>query len=389
MAKLPKPVEPVTTADAIERMYKARGDAEKSRPHLGASIIGRKCKRAIWYSFRWALPSDHSGRLYRLFQRGHLEEIQFVKDLRDIGVEVHEFDDDGNQIRFTDCEGHMGGSCDGMGRKFPEAPKSWAVLEFKTHGEKSFNELAAKGVKEAKPEHYVQMNMYMGWSETDRALYLAVNKNTDALHSEWVHFDKQVFEDNVTKAMGIIMSAEPPEKISLDPAWFECKFCDYYTLCHQNKVAKPSCRTCASSTPVAEGQWSCDKFKSVIPLENQYDGCAEHVFIPPLIPYGDPQDFNGGGVLYINKVNGQQFFNGGDTSFPAVPEATDREKVKDKVEGVNYSTVIPDAPIVYSSEELYACPPNLVGDKGLDSLKAAFGGRVSGGIELDEDEVPF
>jgi hypothetical protein len=369
MAKIEPPTHPHTTADAIVRMYKARGDAEKPRPHLGASIIGGSCSRAIWYSFRWALPSDEDGRIYRLFQRGQNEEASFVKDLRDIGVEVRDVDDDGVQFRFTDCEGHMGGSMDAVGRHFPEAPKAWAVIEFKTHGEKSFKELTEKGVKESKPKHYVQMQMYMGWAGLTRALYLAVNKNTDALHSEWIHFDKDVFDKHAQRGMDIIMMSEPPPGISTDPGWYECKWCNYYSICHQSKVAKPSCRTCASSTPVGEGQWSCNRFDTAIPLENQPDGCSEHMFIPALVPFAQVVDYSERGVLYLNKITGKEFFNGGDSCFP---EVTDND--------------LPEMPRIYSSEELYRCPPPMVGESFVDEIKSMFGATVTGGEVFEEGE---
>ena len=50
-----------------------------------------------------------------------------------------------------------------------EAPKTWHVVEFKTHSAKSFRELAAKGVAEAKPQHWAQMQVYMHLTGITRA----------------------------------------------------------------------------------------------------------------------------------------------------------------------------------------------------------------------------
>jgi len=67
-------------------------DAETGfRPHLGGSMIGEKCERKLVYSFRWAKKPTHSGRVLRLFNRGHLEEFRFVAYLRRIGAELREF----------------------------------------------------------------------------------------------------------------------------------------------------------------------------------------------------------------------------------------------------------------------------------------------------------
>ena len=47
------------------------------RWHLGASLIGRECKRYLWYVFRWCLHEKTTGRQQRLFNRGHREEERF------------------------------------------------------------------------------------------------------------------------------------------------------------------------------------------------------------------------------------------------------------------------------------------------------------------------
>ena len=73
--------------------------------------------------------------------------------------------DSGDQWRVSAVNGHFGGSLDGVAKGLPEAPKSPAILEMKTHNEKSFKELMSKGVKNAKPQHYAQMTVYMGLME--------------------------------------------------------------------------------------------------------------------------------------------------------------------------------------------------------------------------------
>ena len=35
--------------------------------HLGASIIGKDCERALWYDFRWVTRWAFTGRMLRLF----------------------------------------------------------------------------------------------------------------------------------------------------------------------------------------------------------------------------------------------------------------------------------------------------------------------------------
>ena len=58
------------------------------RSHLGASLIGRECKRYLWYVFRWCLHEKTTGRQQRLFNRGHREEARFIEWLEGIGFKI-------------------------------------------------------------------------------------------------------------------------------------------------------------------------------------------------------------------------------------------------------------------------------------------------------------
>lgn len=174
--------EESATVAAIYAWHKAKGDAEPQRGYLGASIIGHDCDRYLWYTFRACVKRDFSGRIYRLFQTGNLAESRFVAELEGIGCEVVSHDEAGKQIEVLAIGGHFSGHLDGMALGVPEAPKSWHVCEFKTHNDKSFGALQKAGVQKSKPLHYAQMMVYMGLTKVDRALYLAMNKDTDEIY---------------------------------------------------------------------------------------------------------------------------------------------------------------------------------------------------------------
>ena len=71
----------------VEAVYAALEQAAEDgfRPHLGFSVIGRECLRAVWYGWRWATNDKHEGRVLRLFRRGKLEEEWLAKDLQAAG----------------------------------------------------------------------------------------------------------------------------------------------------------------------------------------------------------------------------------------------------------------------------------------------------------------
>ncbi len=151
--------------EKIDAHWLKTGMSEQFREHLGASIIGRPCHRALWYSFRWFKKPEFSGQLFRLFNRGQLEENRFVEYLKQAGLKVWTHDvRTGRQFRVSACGGHFGGSCDGLAygviSELTSKPLN-LVLEFKTHSDKSFTKLKEEGLYMAKPEHFSQMQVYM------------------------------------------------------------------------------------------------------------------------------------------------------------------------------------------------------------------------------------
>jgi len=294
MAALPE--SPAPTRDAIFAAYEADRE-DGRRPHLGASQIGKACERALWYDFRWTTPARFPGRMLRLFETGQLEEARLVRNLRRIGATVLEADPEtGRQWRVEAHGGHFGGSLDAVARGLIEAPKTWHVLEFKTHSGKSVRELAARGVAGAKPQHWAQMQVYMHLTGLTRAMYVAVCKDTDDIHMERVHADRAAGERLLAKAARVIRSPYPPACISEDPAWWECRFCDHHAVCHEGDAAAVTCRSCLHATPV-EGGWHCARWDQGLDLGAQRQGCAKHLFIPDLVP-GEVVDAGDDHVVY-------------------------------------------------------------------------------------------
>jgi CRISPR/Cas system-associated exonuclease Cas4 (RecB family) len=308
MAVLPESQH--TTATAIVKWYESK--PQEHRPHMGASLIGHPCERNIWLTWRWALKPEFQGRILRLFSTGQREEPRLLEELRGIGAEVWDTDPaTGDQWRVSAHDGHFSGSLDGVAKGLPEGPKTVAVLEFKTHSQKSWADVKAKGVQASKPQHYAQMTVYMGLMELTRALYIAVNKDTDDVYTEWVHFDQEHFDWAMRRAKTLIEMTQPPERLSNDPSHWQCKFCGFYKHCHQQQAAEVNCRTCCHSTPGSNASWICTEHgNDPIPLEFQRKGCDAHLLIPGLVPFGEPVDGGSNWVAYKHKESGKHFING-------------------------------------------------------------------------------
>ena len=278
---------------------------------MGASLIGHQCQRFIWLTFRWALTPEFAGRILRLFDTGQREESRLVEELRGIGAEVWDKDPvSGEQFRVSACGGHFGGSLDGIAKGLPEAPQTAAVLEFKTHNDKSFNELEKSKVRGSKPQHFDQMTIYMGLMELTRALYMGVNKNTDAVYTEWVEFDKPHFDNLMERAQHLIDRTSSPEPLSHDPSYYICKMCNFHKVCHGGVAAESNCRTCCHASPIENAAWACDHHKKQIDDETQRKGCEAHLMIPSLIPYGEPIDGGANWIAYKHRETGGTFVNG-------------------------------------------------------------------------------
>lgn len=291
------------------------------RFHLGGSLIGRSCLRAIWYSFRWAKKPAFKGRILRLFDRGHKEEFRFVEYLTMLGIDVQAYSEkliynnvddkyytlpweavitdpaDGmdvttsewhikraeamgcklKQWQISGVDGHFGGSLDGEATRVPGFdPQEKFLCEFKTHNTNSFKKLVVEYVKIAKPEHYAQMQTYMAKRKLKNAIYVAVNKNDDDLYIEIVPYEPGFGEGMEQKAEKVIRCKQPPARESNHAAAFGCKFCDYLRPCHFGEPMEKNCRTCQFSEPVVDGQWHCSHWNTNIPKEAQLIGCENH-----------------------------------------------------------------------------------------------------------------
>jgi len=338
------PEQTNTIESLIYAAYEA--DQEPPRPHMGASQLGHPCDRWLWLQFRHAVIERHNGRMLLLFKRGHEEEAKVVQHLRKIGAHVQNVGS--NQIGF-DFGSHVKGSADGVVSGLPQAPKTKAILECKTHSDKSFKELKTKGVKEAKPMHWIQCCVYGYGAKIDRALYFAINKNTDEIYTEWLHLDKEVAIKAIERGQRIALTDRMPEPLSADPSWYQCKFCDAQEFCHQSKTTKQvNCRTCALATAMPDSTWHCAKWDAVIPVDAQHQGCESHVLHPDLVPWQRKD---------------------GPNEFTAVYE----------INGVNLANGDPEQEGVWGSKELLANAEACAsGDPLIAEMRKDFGGRIVG-----------
>tara|TARA_R110002167_G_scaffold91458_1_gene246131 strand:+ start:193886 stop:194941 length:1056 start_codon:yes stop_codon:yes gene_type:complete len=300
--------------DAIYEHYYVNYNGE-FRGHLGASMGGDPCLRKLWYNFRHATMIMHEGRIQKLFQRGHKEEPTFAEELSKIGIRVVTMDANGQQFRLTcPTNSHVSGSGDGFGQvetvRFEQLIEGeWTVIEMKTHNDRSFKKLEKEGVRASKPLHYSQMQLYMKWSNISKAIYIAVNKNTDEEYVEIIQYDQQESERVEGNMIHVVNSTEAPNKLHNDPSRFDCKYCDYKDICHGDKFKLDvNCRTCVYSEAKPDGTWHCNRYDN--PIDSQA-GCQTHIINPALLEsVATACDYKEGEYLEFEFTNGVKIKNG-------------------------------------------------------------------------------
>lgn len=267
-----------------------RADEDTYRTHLGASVLGDACARAVAYGFRWAYKRPPRGkktedpvaahsRMVRLWNRGHMEEGRFIALLLMIGVQVYQQDETGKQYRFVGLGGHLSGSGDGFLVGIPDLPPGVPCLgEFKTHSDDSFKKLVAEGVRLSKRQHYVQMQTYMGNFGVCYALYFAVNKNTDEIYCEIVQYEGQTDKLFLERARSIVFDPKLPDRIrNASPGYHHCKYlCDFPMVCFGTEKPDRNCRTCANGFAMPDGTWQCAPRVHTLTKEEQIAGCGAY-----------------------------------------------------------------------------------------------------------------
>jgi len=233
-----------------------------NRPAIGAGRLGNECLRAIAYEFHRA-PKDgdrgFSGRLYRIFDRGHWGEEAMARYLRLAGFTLLTENAAGKQFRYDiaqyeDGKGRVKGMIDGVITAGPAmlrlpdgsgfAMRYPLMWENKELGSKSWKKLEKGGLRAYGGDYFpqVQMGMFhLGLAENP-ALFTCKNADTQEIYAELIPADPAFIQASIDKAVRVIATADPEElpRVAAKAADFRCKFCDYAARCwREPKPATP------------------------------------------------------------------------------------------------------------------------------------------------------
>lgn len=252
MARAVKPDYP-SNVEEIRRLVSASFVAEKAkepkRDYLGASSWGEECKRKLaygWHGFEPEPSKFPREQMYAITEMGHAGEPIVATMMRAAGFElITENQKNGKQFGFYEADGRLRGHCDGIILSGPDALDDGRRLIFpvlwenKMLNKKNWDLVRKNGYRVAKPIYYSQINTYGAYFDVPNgALVTCLNRDSGELYIEYVPFDSMNAQESTDRAVSIITSESPDDfpRLSDDPAFFKCMFCDHKIKCHNPDV---------------------------------------------------------------------------------------------------------------------------------------------------------
>lgn len=271
------------TIQAMKVALEEVAAADKPRPYLGMSSIGDECSRKLWYQWRWFDANVFDADTLARFADGHASEDITADRLRKVpGINLVTHLSTGKQIGYSDIGGHFKGHLDGQIEGLLQAPKTKHVWEHKCVNEAKFKKLEKLkeelGEKQALAKwdeiYYAQAVLYMFYADLTRHYLTVTTPGSREITSCRTEANNDYARELIAKAESIICSEEPPQKLSQDPSFYKCKWCNFSDVCHYQAPILQHCRTCAFSQPIEGGKWEC-KAWGEIPYEGQLQGCDQ------------------------------------------------------------------------------------------------------------------
>lgn len=292
MATLPI-IQCPTLAAADAALERAENGKRTLRQYLGMSELGRECERQLWYNFRWVSRTWIKASGLKKILDGHAAEDVQAQRLRMVdGITLLTLDaDTGKQFAFQHFGGHASGHMDGAILGVLQAPKTWHVWEHKSVAEAKFRKLEKLKIEYGEKQafrqwdetYYAQGVLYMHFSGMSRHFLTVSTPGVRDSISCRTEENPEYAEILLNKAQRIIFSERPPARISSDPNYYQCGWCDHRETCHGHAIPEKSCRTCIHVTPEQNGTWTCADRFCQLSIDEQRAGCDRHLFNPYMI----------------------------------------------------------------------------------------------------------
>jgi hypothetical protein len=173
------------------------------------SSLGNPCDRYLYLSYKGLMPAlDIKPKLQRIFDTGGSFEERMENYLEKADMLI------GREVVSTFNDPPLSGRIDFI---IKDGTDKGAILELKTINSVGFSKL-----KGPKPEHLIQVQLYLNTAEPESAYLLYENKDTQDLKSFKILRDPLSWEDLVSRCYRIMEMKEAPVKCT--GMWYcDCK----------------------------------------------------------------------------------------------------------------------------------------------------------------------
>lgn len=179
------------------------------------------CARKVAADMIGTFPKEQiEERILRVFQNGHSSHERIQNWFDEMGILVEE------EKRLTDDELNIKGNCDGV---LELGDEGLFVLEIKTISAKGYRYL-----KEPKPKHYAQIQLYMHLAEIHKGILFYECKDDQRIKEFKVEYDEDFVQELIEKIKWInecVANQELPDR-QYEKNSFDCRYCEYRkTIC--------------------------------------------------------------------------------------------------------------------------------------------------------------
>tara|TARA_R110000803_G_scaffold28011_10_gene65140 strand:+ start:7982 stop:9115 length:1134 start_codon:yes stop_codon:yes gene_type:complete len=314
MPKIDHLIHQDPTLDKLYETLEAEAASETVRSYIGASTLGHSCERNTWYTHRAASGQEaFKARTLLLFNDGHRSEAAMADYLRKIpGIDLWTHDDDGYQFGFSKFNRHVAGHIDGVIKGLVQAPTTPHIWEHKSSGKigelrKAILDVGEKAaLQKWSTVYYAQAQLYMHGLQMTRHYLTCSSPGVREVVSCRTEYNERDAIALLAKAERVIRCEEAPPRLSEDPSYYLCKFCNHAKVCHEITPPRVNCYTCAHATARLDGpdRWWCEHHNK--PAK---DPCASHRFNPHMMQPAQWEGVDEPGAAVKYSFKGKTFWN--------------------------------------------------------------------------------
>ncbi len=169
---------------SIDKYLQSRPRDERAIRCFHPSSLHKSLRELYWHYLNGDNNEKFDSRVLRIFDNGHGVHERLQKYLKDIGVLVEA------EVPVQNQEYEICGSADGI----IKLRNREGVLEIK-----SINSNGFYSTYEPKPEHLIQINVYMFCLDIPRGCILYENKDNQELREFYVKLDNQILDPILEK----------------------------------------------------------------------------------------------------------------------------------------------------------------------------------------------